>query len=65
MEHISMEPIENIEKKFQFGDYVLWFPKGKKTHMGKLKKRWFVPFKIHYCLLNNFVLFMLTILNQT
>jgi hypothetical protein len=31
--------LKNIEKKFQFGDYVLWFPKGEKTHMGKFKKR--------------------------
>jgi hypothetical protein len=23
---------KNIEEKFQFGDYVLWFPKGGKTH---------------------------------
>ncbi len=23
---------KNIEKKFQFGTYVLWFPKGEKTH---------------------------------
>jgi hypothetical protein len=29
---------KNTKKKFQFGDYVLWFPKGEKTHMGKLKK---------------------------
>jgi hypothetical protein len=29
---------KNIEKKFQFRDYVLWFPKGEKTHMGKFKK---------------------------
>jgi hypothetical protein len=37
---------KNIEKKFQFGDYVLWFPKGKKTHVGKFKKRWFGPFRV-------------------
>jgi hypothetical protein len=35
-----------IEKKFQFGNYVLWFPKGGKTHTRKLKKRWFGPFKV-------------------
>ncbi len=23
---------KNTKKKFQFGDYVLWFPKGEKTH---------------------------------
>jgi hypothetical protein len=47
---------KNIEKKFQFGNYVLWFPKGKKTHMGKFKKRWFGPFKVHYYVPNNIVL---------
>jgi hypothetical protein len=47
---------KNTEKKFQFGDYVLWFPKGKKTHMGKFKKIWFSPFRVQYCLPNNIVL---------
>ncbi len=47
---------KNINKKFQFGDYVLWFPKGEKTHMGKFKKRWFGPFKVQYYLPNNIVL---------
>jgi hypothetical protein len=47
---------KNIDKKFQFGNYVLWFPKGKKTHMGKFKKRRFGPFKVQYCLPNNIVL---------
>jgi hypothetical protein len=37
---------KNIEEKFQFGDYVLWFPKGEKTHLRKLKKRWFGPFRV-------------------
>jgi len=33
---------KNIEKKkFKFGDYVLWFPKGKKTCLGKFTKKWF------------------------
>jgi hypothetical protein len=27
-------------------DYVLWFPKGKKTHIGKFRKIWFGPFKV-------------------
>jgi len=51
-----MESTKNIKKKFQFGDYVLWFPKGEKTHMGKFKKRWFGPFKVEYCLPNNNIL---------
>ncbi len=33
-------------KKFQFGDYVLWLPKGENTYLGKFKKRWFGPFKV-------------------
>jgi hypothetical protein len=37
---------KNIENKFLFGDYVLWFPKGGKTYIGKFKKRWFGPFKV-------------------
>jgi len=46
VEKIFVEPIENTEKKFQFGNYFLWFPKGEKTHMGKFKKRWSSPFKV-------------------
>jgi hypothetical protein len=38
-----------------FGDYVLWFPKGKNTHLGMFKKRWFGPFR-QYCSANNIVL---------
>ncbi len=47
---------KNTEKMFQFGYYVLWFPKEKKTHLGILKKRWFGPFRVQYCLPNNIVL---------
>ncbi len=47
---------KHIKKKFQFGDYVLWFPKGGKTHLGEFKKRWFGPFKVQYCLPNNTIL---------
>jgi hypothetical protein len=36
---------KHIKKKFQFWDYVLWFPKGENTHLGK--------FKVQYCLPNN------------
>jgi hypothetical protein len=57
---------KNIGKKFQFGDYVLWFPEGEKTHIGKFKNRWFGPFRVQYCLLNNILLLvLLTILNQS
>ncbi len=34
----------------------MWFPKGGKTHLGKLKKRWFDPFKVQHCLPNNIIL---------
>jgi hypothetical protein len=27
---------KNLEKQFSFGDYVLWFPKGNKSHLGIL-----------------------------
>ncbi len=47
---------KHIENKFQFGYYVLWFPKGEKTHLGKFKKRWFGPFKVEYCLPNNIII---------
>ncbi len=47
---------KHIEKKFKFRDYVFWFPKGEKTHMGKFKKRWFGPFKVQYYLPNNTII---------
>jgi len=53
-----VESVETHRKKFQFEDYVLWFPKGKKTHMGKFLKILFGPFKVQYCLPNNIVLFV-------
>jgi hypothetical protein len=37
---------KNKKKKFQFEDYFMWFPKGKKSHMGKFLKRWFGPFNL-------------------
>ncbi len=58
MEQIFVESTKNTKKKFQFGDYVLWFPKGGKTHLGKFKKRWFGPFMVQYCLPNNIILFV-------
>ncbi len=32
---------KNPEKQFNFGDYVLWFPKGNKSHLRKFTKKWF------------------------
>ncbi len=48
----------NLEKQFNFGDYVLWFPKGNKSHLGKFTMKWFKPYKVLYVLLNNIVLLM-------
>ncbi len=36
---------KNPEKLFSFGDYVLWFPKGNKSHLGKFTRKWFGPYK--------------------
>ncbi len=33
-------------------------PKGKNTHLGKFKKRWFGPFRVQYCLPNNIIIFI-------
>jgi hypothetical protein len=46
MEQILWSQPKNTKNKFQFGDYVLWFPKGENTHLGKFKKRWFGPFRV-------------------
>jgi hypothetical protein len=34
-------------------DYVLWYPKGQKEHVGKFKSRWLGPYRIQYRLTNN------------
>jgi hypothetical protein len=31
----------NPKKLFNFGDYVMWFPKGNKSHLGKFTRKWF------------------------
>jgi hypothetical protein len=51
-----VESTKKHKKKFQFGNYVLWFPKGENTHMGKFKNRWFGPFRVQYCLPNNIII---------
>ena len=38
------------------GDYVLWFPKGANVHGGKLRNKWFGPYRVQYLLPNNTVL---------
>ncbi len=47
---------KNPEKQSSFGDYVLWFPKGNKSHQGKFIRKQFEPYKIQYELPNNVVL---------
>ncbi len=47
---------KNSEKQFSFGNYVLWFPNGNKSHLGKLTKKWFGPYKVQYVLPNNTML---------
>ncbi len=37
---------KNPEKYFSFGNYVMWFPKGNKSHLEKFTKKWFRPYKI-------------------
>ncbi len=37
---------KNLEKQFNFGDYVMWFPKGNKSHLGKFIRKWFEPYKV-------------------
>ncbi len=44
--NIFMRSQHKHTKKFQFGDYVLRFPKGEKINLGKFKKRWFGPFRV-------------------
>ena len=42
--------------QFRMGDYVLWFPKGANIHAGKLRNKWFGPYRVQYLLPNNTVL---------
>jgi hypothetical protein len=51
-----MESTKESKKVVQCGDYVLWFPKGKKSHLGKFYRKWFEPYRIQYMLPNNTML---------
>jgi hypothetical protein len=55
IEHYGVNK-KNLEKQLSFGDYVMWFPKGNKSHLGKFTRKWFGPYKIQYVLPNNIVL---------
>ncbi len=35
-----------LEKQFKSGDYVVWFLKGNKSHLGKFTKKWFRSYKV-------------------
>jgi hypothetical protein len=37
---------KKFEKKLSFGEYVLWLPKGDKSHLGKFIRKWFGPYKM-------------------
>ncbi len=39
---------QNLENQFNFGDYVLWFSKGNRSHLKKFIKNWFGPYRIQY-----------------
>ncbi len=47
---------KNPKKQFSFGDYVLWFPKGNKSHLRKFIRIWFGLYRVQYVLPNNIVL---------
>jgi hypothetical protein len=57
---------KNIDKKFQFGDYVLWFPKEKKYiwENSRMDGLVHLGYNIAYPIVF-FFLFSSTILNQT
>jgi hypothetical protein len=45
-----MESTKECQKKFSFGDYVLWFPKGNKSHLWKFSRKWFGLYIVQYVL---------------
>ena len=42
--------------QFHMRDYVLWLPKGANVHTGKLRNKWFGPYRVQYLLPKNTVL---------
>ena len=42
--------------QFNVGDHVLWHPKSANLHAGKLRGKWFGPYRVQYVLPNNTVL---------
>ncbi len=50
--------MEEYKKIIQISDFVLWFPKGSNSHLGKFTKKCLGSFRIHYVLFKNTVLLM-------
>jgi hypothetical protein len=48
-----MESTKKSRNNFSSGDYVMCFPKGNNSHLGKLTRKWFGPYKTQYVLPNN------------
>jgi len=46
---------KNLEKQFSFGNYVIWFPKGNKSHIRKFTRKLFGPYKVHNIMLLVFI----------
>jgi hypothetical protein len=57
---LLVDETRDEEKNISLAHYVLRFPKNKKSHLGKFKRRWFGPYWIQYCFCNNIV-FVITI----
>jgi aminopeptidase C len=43
-------------KAVWFCDYVMWFPKSNKSHLGKFTRKWFRSYILQYVLPNNIML---------
>ncbi len=54
-----MEFVKESKTKFNFGDYVMWFPKENKSHLGKFTRKWFGPYRVQYVLPNNNMLLVI------
>lgn len=57
---LLVDETRDEEKNISLAHCVLWFPKSKKSHLGKFKRRWFGPYWIQYCFCNN-IIFLITI----
>jgi hypothetical protein len=51
-----MEFLKKSRKAVWFCDYVMWFPKGNKSHLGKFTRKWFRSYILQYVLPNNIML---------